>query len=133
MFYYRMSFVSLDEDAADGGGDNLSRCCCYVSDDLNGDDSLFLHQEKSLVFGFHFVFEAQKKTQNKKIDTWDCWSANSNGQDQKTYKKEIGGEQAPKYKERKKQQQNKLSSLIKFIARIAAKKEKGSLAISKKK
>lgn len=42
----------------------------------------------------------------------------------KRTKKEIGGEQAPKYKNGKKQQQNKLSSLIKFIARIAAKTER---------
>lgn len=50
MFYYRMSFVSLDVDVAD----SLGHCCCNVFDDLvNGDDDSSYLEELFNGFSLH--------------------------------------------------------------------------------
>lgn len=51
MFYYSMSFVSLDVDVVDAA-DNLNHCCCNVFDDLvngGGDDSFYLKVDRAIV------------------------------------------------------------------------------------
>jgi hypothetical protein len=50
MFYYSMSFVSLDVDVVDAA-DNLNHCCCNVFDDLvngGGDDSFYLKVDRAV-------------------------------------------------------------------------------------
>jgi hypothetical protein len=68
MFYYRMNFVSLDDDVVDVG-DSLNHCCCNVSDDLyvvGDDDSFYLYLYIKKMY--------QKQQQNKTKKKIQCFS-----------------------------------------------------------